>query len=163
MISNTISSIPTGSILLDQELDIVHCVKFVGLMLDDKIKFNKLIQYICGKISKSIGILFRIRSFVPVSLLRNIYFSLIHPYYLYCLPVFGSAYGTHLEPLRVLQRRAIRLIGNTDLHDDLNPLFYTYDILKFDDLYKHSLGCFIYNVQDLLSSYVHSHSYYTRN
>ena len=37
LISNTISSIPTGSILLDdQELDIVHCVKFLGLMLDEK-------------------------------------------------------------------------------------------------------------------------------
>ena len=68
LISNTISSILTGSILLDnQELDIVHCVTFLGLMLDDKMKFDKHIQYICGKISKSIGILFRIRSLVPIS------------------------------------------------------------------------------------------------
>ena len=100
---------------------------------------------------------------MPVSLLRNLYYSLIHPYYLYCLPVFGATYHNHLDALRLLQKRAIRVICNAGFLDHTQPLFFNKSILKIDDLYKHSLGCYLYSNQDLLASYVYSHNYPTRN
>ena len=96
---------------------------------------------LCSKISKSIGILFRIRDFVPKVCLRILYFCLVHPYFLYCLPVFGATYNTHLQPLILLQKRAIRLISNAAFLANTEPLFKMQKIMKFNDLYKHSIGC----------------------
>ena len=157
-------NIPPGSIVLDnQELDIVHCVKFLGVLIDDKLKFGKHIQYICGKISKSIGVLYRVRSLIPASLLKNLYFSIIQPYFLYCLPIFWASYDIHLRPLKMLQKRAIRLISNAGYLDNTDPLFYANNILKLDHLYMHCLACYIYSNQGLLETYAPSHNYSTRN
>ena len=62
-ISNFHDSLPQASILVeDHVLDVANCVKFLGLFIDDELKFDSHIKHICNKVSKSIGIIFRIRS-----------------------------------------------------------------------------------------------------
>ena len=163
-ISNIHPMLPEASILLENhELDVVDCVKFLGLFLDNKLKFDSHINHICNKVSKSIGIIFRIRSLVPKILLRNLYFSLVQPYFLYCLPVFASTYQVHLNPLIKLRKTAIRAINMAGFIDHTNPLFFNSKILKLQDQYKHSLGCYIYDNQNLLNEYSRNHNYSTRN
>ena len=77
--------------------------------------------------------------------------------------MFGATYDVHLEPLKLLQKRAIRIISNAGFYEHTDPLFYQNSILKVDDLYRHGLGCYMYRNQHLLSSYTHSHDYLTRN
>ena len=164
LISNFGNSIASVSITLGGHgLDSASSIKFLGMVLDDKLKYDQHINLICSKISKSIGVLYRIRSFVPKSCLKNLYHSIIHPYYVYCLPIFGSTYDTHLEPLRILQKRAIRIINGSGYLDHTAPLFYASKILKLEDLYKHSVACYMYDHQSLLLDHVPSHSYGTRN
>ena len=51
-ISNIHNSLPEASILVeDHILDIAHCVKFLGLFIDDELKFDSHIQHICNKVS----------------------------------------------------------------------------------------------------------------
>ena len=113
--------------------------------------------------SKSIGVIFHIRKLVPKSFLRNIYFSIVHPYIIYCLPIFAATYHVHLEPLILLQKRAIRAINNAQFRAHTDPLFFTNKILKVPDLYKHSLGCYIFKNQYLIDLNSRSHDYFTRN
>ena len=68
-------------------------------VLDSKLSWTHHITYISTKISKSLGILARLRYFVLSSTLLNIYRSLVEPY----LP-----YG--IEKILILQQRALRLI-----------------------------------------------------
>ena len=103
------------------------------------------------------------RSLVPKSLLRNIYFSIVQPYFLYCLPVFASTYYTHLDPLVKLQKRAIRAISMAGFLDHTDPLFRQCKILKLDDQFKLSLACYLYNNQHLLTDYSRTHSHFARN
>ena len=46
-------------------LDMKRQGKFLGIILDDKLKFNHHIDYICNKISKSIGIIYRLKDVLP--------------------------------------------------------------------------------------------------
>ena len=39
--------------------------KFLGVTIDNKFKFNEHIRFICKKVSKSVGILGRLRNIVP--------------------------------------------------------------------------------------------------
>ena len=68
------------------------------------------IDHIALKISKIVGILARIRHYVPFNILFQIYRSLIFPYKLYDIPIWGQAAQRDLEKIVILQRRALRLI-----------------------------------------------------
>ena len=107
LISNIFSDLPPGSLHIDdEEIDVVQCLKFLGIFIDSGLKFNSHIQYICGKISKSIGVIYRTRWLLPMSTLKNLYFSLIQPYIMYCLPIFAATYDVHMQPIILLQKKS---------------------------------------------------------
>ena len=66
--------------------------------------------FISSEISKSLGILSRLRHFVPQAELLNIYRSLIQPYLSYGVAVWGQSARSSLENVLILQKRALRLI-----------------------------------------------------
>ena len=164
LISNVHHANNFANIMLNgHNLEFVAFSKFLGVIVDDKLKFDNHISNVCEKLSKSIGIMFRIRDFIPNFCLRNLYFNLIHPYLIYCLPIYGATYDTHLQPLILLQKRAIRLISNAGYLDNTEPLFKLQRILKINDLYKFNVACYIFKNQNILSSFSRSHDHFTRN
>ena len=66
--------------LNDVDVEFHHDVTFLGLILDDKLKFNDHISLVCTKLSKIVGILYRIRLLLPKKSLIGIYYSLFYPY-----------------------------------------------------------------------------------
>ena len=94
---------------------------------------------------------------------ENIYFSFIHSYLLYCLPIWGGAFSTHLQPIVLLQKRAIRIISGASYLAHTNDLFYNNKILKFEDMFKFSLAVYFYKNKPSFETYLASHSYPTRN
>ena len=67
------------------------------------------IKYHIGNISKnisrSIGLLYKIRPFVNISNMKTLYYSLVYRHLLYAIEVWGSAGITLLNRLLVLQKR----------------------------------------------------------
>ena len=163
LISNIYHSDDLNIFLNGQNLEFVDFTKFLGVTIDRNLKYDKHIEEICSKVSKSLGIIYRIRDFIPYSCLRNLYFNLIHPYLIYCLPIFGATYNNHLQPLILLQKRAIRTISRAGYFDSSEPLFKSHKILKFQDLYKHSLACYVFKHPDLINSFSRTHDHNTRN
>ena len=60
-----------------------NSVKFLGVEIDNNLNFSIHVNHICSKLSKTIGLLFRIARTVPNYVLINIYHSLIYPYLIY--------------------------------------------------------------------------------
>ena len=163
-ISNLYGSLPNHDIHIDDYLiETVSETKFLGVIIDSKMKFKNHIDHICNKVSRSIGILYKIQSIVPRHILKIIYYSIVHPYFIYCLPIFASTYATHLHPLKLLQKKAIRIISGAGYLDHTERLFYSNKILKIDDLHKYHLGCHAYKNPNILNQYVRTHNYNTRN
>ena len=135
-----IDSIQLGNYQLLQESN----MKFLGIMLDDQLKFDSHTKYIGNKISKSIGILYRIKDYAPHKILKSIYYSSIYPYLSYGIIIWGGTYNTHLNPLVILQKRAIRLINKQPYLAHTNSLFLQNEILKLSDIYKFHLGIYFY-------------------
>ena len=63
-----------------------------------------------NKISKSIGILYKIRRFLDMNTLIQMYHSFVFPYFIYCIEIWGNASAIHLEPLIKIQKKSIRAI-----------------------------------------------------
>ena len=163
-ISNMYSSLPDNSINFNnQYLNYVDNTKFLGVTLDSQLKYADHINIICSKISKTIGILFKLRTEVPKSCLKSIYYSLIHPYILYLLPIFAATNEVHIRPLVTLQKRAVRILNGASYYQHTEPLFYDSGILKISDQYKLYLGSYVIKNFNIISEHQRAHHYFTRN
>jgi len=88
---------------------------------------------------------------LTVDLLTTSYFTMIHPYFLYCNVVWGGACKLAINKLICLQKRAVRLWTHSTFRAHCNPLFIRLGILKRTDIYKLQIGLFMYNSKhDLL-------------
>ena len=84
--------------------------KYLGIVMDDKLKWDDHIDYICKKISKGCGALVKMRHCASLELLREIYYALIYSYIRYGITVWGNASESTLNPLRVLNHRAAHIM-----------------------------------------------------
>ena len=68
-------------VLLDQKT----YIKYLDILIDSNLTWKYHISYITSKISKTIGVIARLRHFVPTSTLLTLFRSLLSPYLLYGL------------------------------------------------------------------------------
>ena len=66
------------------EVKRTKCVKYLGMIVDDKLTWRQHIDYILSKITRNIGILKHIRCFIPRDSLLLLYHTLTEPYFKYC-------------------------------------------------------------------------------
>ena len=95
------------------------------------LKIRNIVESV--KISKTIGLIARLRHIVPTCTLLNFYQSLITPYLTYGLISCGNACKTFLDQILVLQKRPLRLICFAETNADAIPFlsmqkFYLYSL-----------------------------------
>ena len=92
----------------------VYCKKTLGVIIDDKLCWNKQIDNISKKVSKGIGMLRRAKLFVSTKTLIYIYQTLVQPNFDYCSMFWGNCGKALKEKLQKLHNRAARVItGDT--------------------------------------------------
>ena len=62
--------------------------------------------------------------------------SLIYSYLNYCNIIWGGAYNSVLQPLYILQKKAIRLISNSHYLEHTAPLFKSLELLNIYQIFK---------------------------
>jgi len=79
-------------------------VKFLGVLIDKKLTRKPHTDHIASKISEIVGIIAKLRHHVPLNTLLQIYRSLIFPYTLYGILVWGQASQCDLKKILTLQK-----------------------------------------------------------
>ena len=69
------------------------------------------IDYICGKISKNINIMVKLKHYVSKATLIIVYQSLIYPYLNYTCALWENNYNAPLSQIEKLQNKAVRVIN----------------------------------------------------
>ena len=77
---------------------------FLGLIVDEEAKFADHAGFVCSKVSKAVGIMYKLREYVSSDVMVNLYYSLAYPYIIYGNLVWGGTYDVHLHPLIVMQK-----------------------------------------------------------
>ena len=126
-------------------------IKYLGILIDSTLSWKVQISSLCKKMSRTIGIMYKLKSFVPSQIMKNIYYSLVYSHITYTIEVWGSAFKTEIHKVLVLQKRAIRLItrneNTTFIPGPLapsNPIFRKIGTLKVFDIYKYQISKFIF-------------------
>ena len=118
--------------------------KFLGVMLDSKLKWQSHINHISNKISKSVAILRYLKFIFPKYILKTLYLTLVYPYLIYCNIIWGSADKTIIKPLVLLQKKCLRIICKVGFFEHTDPLFSETKLLKIENIYKLNCAQFIY-------------------
>ena len=108
------------------------CIKYLGVLIHENLSWRKHIVTVATKISKTIGMLSKLRHFVPSSVLVNVYNALITSYSTYGLISCGNACKTYLDKILILQTRALRLIYSANRQDRAIPLFVNAKVLPLN-------------------------------
>ena len=145
----------------DMLLSVKRECLFLGVLIDDSLKFGNHIKNLSSKISKSAGILFKLNQFTPPKVMRGLYFSLVYPYLTYCNTVWGTTFNTHLQPLIRAQKRIIRIINKEPFLAHTSPLFRKLSILKFEDINYYFVSVYMYKNSNSFET-TSSHGYSTR-
>ena len=146
-------------------------IKFLGVIIDNKLNWSDHILCIKNKISKSIGIINKTRTFLDKNTLRNLDFTFIYPYLIYCIEIWGNTNDTHLNPIIKIQKKGIRAISFAHYLVATPPQFKSLNILNFKKLvikriallmFKYKMGVVPHPITDLFALNNERHNYNTR-
>ena len=82
----------------DNAISRVTSTKFLGMYIDDRLNYN-VQTYLTKQLSKTKGIIFKLSSFVPNEILRNIYNALYHSKLVYAMAVWGCSGSTNINKI----------------------------------------------------------------
>ena len=128
----------------DTEIRQINATKFLGITIDQNLTWKNHINELRKKCSSAIGILHKVKHFLPETALLNLYNTLLLTHINYGITAWGTACKTEKNKLHVLQKRALRAVGNSDYRSASNPLFIKYNQLKIYDLCNLHVGTFMY-------------------
>ena len=147
-------------------------IKFLGIIIDKNLNFKQHITVMSSKLSKSVGLLHRLKHYLPEEIMKKLYYSLIHPYLNYGIESWHGASQSAVSGVHVLQKKVIRAVFNLDFNAHTNQHFKQSFILKCKELYTFNLSSHLYKLlknrnNDYLAQYLRSyselHNHNTRN
>ena len=116
----------------------------MGVIIDNKLTWKNHIQHITNKISKSIAILWLLRHRFHKNILKTIYMSLVFKKKNYWNLIWGGACKTSLDSLYLLQKKAIRIVNNSEYLAHTDPIFKSLGILNIYQVFKLNCVLFVY-------------------
>ena len=156
--SKNIENILPCIYLNHQRIDQVNDFEIVGVTINECLAWSPYTDKIANKISKYVGLLKKLKHYLPASILKILYCSLILPYLNY-----GSlAWGFDAKRIFKLQKRALRCINNSKFNVHTEPLFKQLNLLKIYDIFLLNCTKFYFKLcHCLLPSYFTSCNFST--
>ena len=88
----------------------VDKVKFLGVIIDDKLNWEAHIEYLKAKLNLSIIMIKLIKKFIPRQEYKKIYDALFKSHMSYCINSWGSVSDYKLQSIFAIQKRCVRLL-----------------------------------------------------
>jgi len=154
--------------LCHRNIEYVKQFNLLGIVFDENLNWKSHVSHISSKISKTIGIMNKLKHILPQHILKTIYNSLINSFLNYGALCWGFP-NSHIFSL---QKKAIRIVTKSKYNAHTDPLFKKLHILKLGDIIKRKLYKFYFRyTKNMLPIYFYSapfvrlpeHLYGTRN
>ena len=102
----TNSNIIMNGIILEQ----VKSIRFLGVIINDQLKWCDHKQHIYRKVCRSLGLLYKCKSIFNEEESINMYKAFIQPYFLYAIEVWGHTIRSPVDIMSKLQSKVLRIL-----------------------------------------------------
>ena len=137
--------------------------KFLGVTIDERLSFQTHLNLTANKLSQTVGLLYRIRNLLDERAKLAFYYGLLYPILNYNIIFWGGTYSSSLDPIFILQKRAIRIICNAPYNYHTTSLFHRLKILKLTDIYRYNVCIHMFHKLKFSNLYAVTHTLNTRN
>ena len=136
-------------------------IKFLGLIIDIKLKWKKYRNELNVKLNKACYALRSVKALVSTKTLITIYFTYFHSLLRYGITFCGNS--PIEKEIFIIQKETIRIIANISRRNSCRLLFNQFQILTLPCQYIFSILAFVIENRNLfvLNSDIHDHN--TRN
>ena len=124
----------------------VNTFKYLGITIDANLQWNDQINNICRKMCNSLGIMRRIKPFVPQSSLVTIYNTMFLPHLDYGIILWSNCGNTNLSRIQKLQNTAMRIILSAPFRTHINDMLKTLGFMDVRNRISYVTGCMMYKV-----------------
>ena len=107
-------------------------VKYLGVKIDTNLSWQYHVNDLSIKLNRANALLFKMRKYVSLKILRSIYFAIFEFYLSYCSLAWAQNCSTILQ-IVILQKKAVRIINFEPRNSHTSPTFKQNFILKFQD------------------------------
>ena len=114
-------------------------VKYLGIIVDQHLKWNKHISFLCNRLRKTIHKFSILRSYLPVNVLRIVYLALVQSIIQYGILGWGGIGKSNLTPLILLQKRIIKICLHKPLDYPTKLIYQEFGVLNIEQIYKYIL------------------------
>ena len=136
----------------DKHIKRVSCFNFLGLTINEFMNWSTHSSKIANKISRTLGIMNRLKRYLPFSAMKLMYDSLILSHLQFGITCWGFEWNRIFK----LQKRALRIMTNSKYNAYTEPLFKELEMLKVSDIFD------IHLCLNILARYLHSITIYTK-
>ena len=143
-----------------RSLKCVETFNFLGLHINRNLTWTAHIDVLSKKVSRGLGIMRRLKPYLPGEAMMTLYYSLIHPHLQYQI----LNWGYEANKVEKLQKQAMRLVHSSRRLAHAEPLLRKSKILKVSDLHKMSQLKFYHKlVNEELPTYFLAELVFPRN
>ena len=71
----------------DNELEVVKKTKYLGVQINFSLDWKEQIKAVSSKVSRAVGFLRHMKSFLPKETLQTLYTGIVEPHFRYCCSV----------------------------------------------------------------------------
>ena len=119
-------------------------MKYVGITIDKHLTFENHITILNAKLKRANNLLAISRHYLPLNLLKQIYYGQFYSHLTYGCQVWGQDPNQIMKTAK-LQEKAVRIISFADFNADPSPLFKAQKILKLTDIINLNNMIFTHN------------------
>ena len=98
--------------------------RFLDVLLDSNLSWKTYLNELSKKLSKTVGLFYKIRHYSPLDTLVLLYHGLFAPFISY-VSDWGLTYQSMIETVSVIQKRIMKVITFNEMIVHLTPIFYS--------------------------------------
>ena len=126
---------------------------FLGVIINENLTWKEHTLAIRAKMSRYVGILYKLKNILPLNARKNIFHSFIQSHLNYCSLIWGLGAKSNVEPLFIEQKKAVRALmpgfntnyyknGNNPCHT--KSFFTEHKIMTVQSIILHNIINFMH-------------------
>lgn len=126
-------------------------MKYLGLQLDEHLKWKVHTDFVIGKLAGLIRRFYQIRDILSYNSLRMVYISLAESMITYCILIWGGLFQDSIKNLYIMQKGLLKILFKKDKSFPSEVLFSEISVLSVRQLYAYRCLMWAFDSRDLLS------------
>ena len=123
-------------------------VKYLRIYIDEHLNWEPQIQHVNNKLAKNIDVLYKIRKYVDLNVLKQLYYTLVYPYLNHGIMSWGSVCRTRLTRVLTKQNQCVWCMFFAHRTESAKIYNALLEILELNNIYKLSIALFVHKIQN---------------